>query len=251
MHCGQRFERLCKYVARPPLATERLTRLDDGRLCYRLKRRWRDGTTQIVLEPVALLERLALSIPPPRFHLVRYYGILAPCASWRDHVVPGGRSPAVPENAGAAIAEREGGPAAGTRRVRRPGGDPLDEGHEMSAPPESWRPPSPEGDFSAVGHAQPQTKATLQVALSRAPGAHRPRRLSWGELLTRVFAVDAFACPQCGSRMRLLAAIESEETIRAILGCLGLPARAPPLAPAESEPTTGDLGFDERPPIEG
>ena len=121
----------------------------------------------------------------------------------------------------------------------------------MSAPPESWRPPSPEGDFSAVGHAQPHTKATLQVALSRAPGAHRPRRLSWGELLTRVFAVDAFACPQCGSRMRLLAAIESEETIRAILGCLGLPARAPPLAPAESEPTTGDLGFDERPPIEG
>jgi hypothetical protein len=51
--------------------------------------------------------------------------------------------------------------------------------------------------------------------------------------------------------MRLLAAIESEETIRAILGCLGLPARAPPLAPAEPEPTTGDLGFDERPPIEG
>lgn len=42
-----------------------------------------------------------------------------------------------------------------------------------------------------------------------------------------------------------------EETIRAILGCLGLPARAPPLAPAEPEPTTAELGFDERPPIEG
>ena len=51
--------------------------------------------------------------------------------------------------------------------------------------------------------------------------------------------------------MRLLATIESEETIRAILGCLGLPARAPPLAPAEPESTTGELGFDERPPIEG
>jgi hypothetical protein len=60
-----------------------------------------------------------------------------------------------------------------------------------------------------------------------------------------VFAVDAFACPRCGSRIRLLAAIESEEAIRAILGCLGLPARAPPLAPAEPEPITGDLGFDD------
>ena len=45
--------------------------------------------------------------------------------------------------------------------------------------------------------------------------------------------------------MRLLAAIESEEAIRAIWGCLGLPARAPPLAPAEPEPITGDLGFDD------
>ena len=45
--------------------------------------------------------------------------------------------------------------------------------------------------------------------------------------------------------MRLLAAIQSQEAIRAILGCLGLPARAPPLAPAEPDPITGDLGFDD------
>ena len=35
-----------------------------------------------------LIERLAVLVPPPRFHLVRYYGILAPRASWRDEVVP-------------------------------------------------------------------------------------------------------------------------------------------------------------------
>ena len=63
----------------------------------------------------------------------------------------------------------------------------------------------------------------------------------------RVFAVNAFACPRCGSRLRLLAAIESEEAIRAILGCLGLPARAPPLAPARSEPATGELDFGDLP----
>ena len=241
----RRLERLCRYVARPPLATERLTRLNDCHLCYRLKRRWRDGTKEIVLDPVALLERLALSIPPPRFHLVRYHGILAPCASWRDHVVPVGPAPAVSESTGAGKAEAEEGAAAETAHVRRTGGDPLHESHEMIGPPEISNLPGPEGYLGAVGNAWSNTETTPPVASSPAPGARRPRRLSWGELLQRVFAVDAFACPRCGSRMRLVAAIESEQAIRAILGCLGLPARAPPLAPAEPEPITGDLGFDD------
>jgi hypothetical protein len=47
----RRLERLCRYGARPPVATERLSRLDDGRLIYRLKHRWRDGTTHVVFTP--------------------------------------------------------------------------------------------------------------------------------------------------------------------------------------------------------
>ena len=39
-----RLERLCKYCARPPIAVERLEPLSDGRLAYRFKRPWRDGT---------------------------------------------------------------------------------------------------------------------------------------------------------------------------------------------------------------
>jgi len=50
----KRLERLCRYVARPPIA----------------------------------IERLAPLIPPPRAHQVRYHGLLAPCASGRDRVVP-------------------------------------------------------------------------------------------------------------------------------------------------------------------
>ncbi len=50
--------------------------------------------------------------------------------------------------------------------------------------------------------------------------------------------------------MRLLAAIERPEAIHAILKCLGLPARAPPLAPAKPEPATGDLDFDDLPILE-
>jgi len=81
-------ERLCRYVARPSLATERLKRLDDGRVLYRMRHRWRDGTSHLVFEPQELLARLAALIPPPRAHQTRFHGILAPCAGWRDHVVP-------------------------------------------------------------------------------------------------------------------------------------------------------------------
>jgi hypothetical protein len=36
-------ERLCRYLGRPPIAEERLTRMADGRLRYELKRVWKDG----------------------------------------------------------------------------------------------------------------------------------------------------------------------------------------------------------------
>jgi hypothetical protein len=60
----------------------------------------------------------------------------------------------------------------------------------------------------------------------------RPRNYYWAELMQRVFKVDVLECPECGSTMRILAAIHPPEATRAILGCLGLPSRAPPLAPA-------------------
>ena len=85
-----RLERLCRYVARPPLALGRLEAMTDGRLADRLKTQWRDGTTHVVMERRELLERLAPLIPPPRAHQVRYHGVLAPCSSARDPVVPAG-----------------------------------------------------------------------------------------------------------------------------------------------------------------
>ncbi|GAF92235.1 unnamed protein product, partial [marine sediment metagenome] len=46
--------------------------------------------------------------------------------------------------------------------------------------------------------------------------------------------------------MRIVAAIDQPEVIRAILDCLGLNSRAPPLTPARSpEPTDLDLSFEE------
>ena len=36
-----------------------------------------DGTSNLLLSPVDLLEKLATLVPPPRFHLLRYHGVLA------------------------------------------------------------------------------------------------------------------------------------------------------------------------------
>jgi hypothetical protein len=67
----RRLERLCRYVARPPLANDRLEEHPDGRLLLRLKTRWRDGTTHVLMERSELIDPLVPLIPPPRAHQVR------------------------------------------------------------------------------------------------------------------------------------------------------------------------------------
>ena len=57
----------------------------------------------------------------------------------------------------------------------------------------------------------------------------------------RSFLADVLDCPACHGRMRILAAIHSRDAIRAILECLALPSRAPPIAPAEAEPEPDDV----------
>jgi hypothetical protein len=81
----------------------------------------------------------------------------------------------------------------------------------------------------------------------RAPERERPRstgarRLAWADLLRRVFAVDVLECPRCGGRMRPLATIHPPEATRGILECLGLPARAPPVTPAQPAHALADVG---------
>ncbi len=57
-------------------------------------------------------------------------------------------------------------------------------------------------------------------------------RMSWAQLLKRVFAIDITTCPQCGGALTLRAAIDDPVVIIKILSHLGLPTRAPPQAPA-------------------
>jgi hypothetical protein len=87
-HDRIRLERLCRYVGRPSVALDRLSMLSDGRLKYRLKRRWRDGTTHVIFEPLEFIEKLAALVPAPQLNLVRYFGVLGASAGWRPLVIP-------------------------------------------------------------------------------------------------------------------------------------------------------------------
>jgi hypothetical protein len=73
-----RLEHLLRYCLRPPLSTERLSLMADGRLRYKLKRRWKDGTKAVIYEPMELVERLAALVPPPRFKITDSMGCWPP-----------------------------------------------------------------------------------------------------------------------------------------------------------------------------
>jgi len=184
-----RLERLCRYVARPPVATERLKRLSDGRLIYELRHPWRDGTTHVAFLPLELMEKLAALVPPPRVNLVRYHGVLAPAALHRANVVP--------------VVEKS----------------------------EDLECVEKNADARARGSADEKAETRL-------------RNYSWAEWMRRVFSVDVLQCPKCHGRMRVLTAIHSPEAIQAILKCLGLPGRSPPIAPPDPRDSYADSFFD-------
>lgn len=62
--------------------------------------------------------------------------------------------------------------------------------------------------------------------------AHPSARIGWARLLKRVLDLDLEHCPRCGGDRKIIAAIEEPAVIVKILTHLGLPARAPPRAPA-------------------
>jgi hypothetical protein len=74
------------------VSPKRISRTADGRVAYRSKRRWSDGTEVVCFSGLDFLSKLMALIPQPRVHLLRYHGCLAPRSALRRRVVP--RSPA-------------------------------------------------------------------------------------------------------------------------------------------------------------
>ena len=74
-----------------------------------------------------------------------------------------------------------------------------------------------------------------QYVIRPPPPAQRRHRLAWAVLLARVWAIDVTECPACGGRMKVVAAVTDPCSIRRYLEGVGLPARAPPIAPARPQ----------------
>ena len=193
----RRLEHLCRYAGRPAIAASRLSLLPDGRVAYELKRRWKDGTTHVVMTAEVLVERLLALVPRPRRHLVTYHGVLGPAAGLRSRVVP----------------RWEEAKPAGDGDASEPGEEGV--GAAMAALYCRRR---------TVPHA-PGKRRRVGV-----------RRYPWAELLRRVFEVEVLVCPRCGGRRRVLAAITAPESIARVLSAMGLSSEAPELSPARSPP---------------
>ena len=68
-HERKRLERLCRYITRPALSDERIRVNAAGQVQLELKTPWRDGTTHLVMSPLAFMQRLAALVPRPRLQL--------------------------------------------------------------------------------------------------------------------------------------------------------------------------------------
>jgi len=270
-------ERLCRYGARPPFSLERLRVLAGGRIAYRVKELGRRRAKHRFMTPLELLARLAALVPPPRYPLVRYHGVLAPHAAWRREIVP--RPPSTPQIALSERAAESGKTDACRRDALRdtPRGEPSRREGDESPPDrtinsiESRAPRNSDsigeptrkrasGDIAheaiedealLVGNTAPRAAAAvMNIAPNTLSVRHWSRllggllyasspRLRWPELLRRTFDVDVLECPKCQGRVRVVETIVDGTSARRILERMNLPVDPPRTARAR-DPTTLD-----------
>ena len=84
----------CCATARPPFALERLRMMSGGCIAFRIKKVAYGAREKVrLMTPLEFLARLSALIPPPRYPLVRYHGVLASGSKWRRDVAPKPREP--------------------------------------------------------------------------------------------------------------------------------------------------------------
>lgn len=211
-------ERLVRYCARPPLAQERLGRLNDDRLVYSLRKPTVDGRTELILTPLELLDRLAHLVTPPRIHKHRYCGVLAPNAKLRRAVTA------------------SAGPAGATLQV-------IEQARQKMG-------------LSEVVDTDSRPLSADDSEQRSAAGRLAAR--CWALLLARIYECLPLLCPRCGEPMRLIAFILDPPVIERILTHIGepvtppavLPARAPPQAELGFEPADPSAGPTPWPEID-
>jgi hypothetical protein len=88
----RRLERVCRYLLRPPFAHDAI---EDGRVRVHLKSPSRRGVAFADMSVDTFLSRLCALVPPPRFHMTRYYGVFASHHRLRARVIQSAPQPPV------------------------------------------------------------------------------------------------------------------------------------------------------------
>lgn len=218
-------ERLLRYCARPPLALERLSVLDDGRICYRIK----DTDHVRLMTPVQFQARLAALVPPPRHPLVRFYGVWASHSHWRSRVVTA--APAQTTRVTCAASTSNDSCAspvtsAGVTVIDGCGETapaPTPDGAKAPSVPHSSSPKPLRPSAAVQPSAEPEPLGPLHVA-GEELRFRRLSRLAWATLYQRVFDIEPLECSSCGGRMRFVEVIED----------IARAQRAPPSKPARA-----------------
>jgi hypothetical protein len=204
-------ERLLRYCARPPFASERLRKAGSALIYRCAKQHSEPGSKpdnkrgakadEITLTPLELIDRIATLVPPPRSHRHRYFGVLAPNSPLRAAAV----ALATPQQPIKQVVVQTEPAATG-------------EGVPAVAP---------------LGHAIPPTPEP-------APPKRAPAHYLWAVLIARIYEVFPLLCPICGGQMRLIAFITEGTQIRRILDHIGVDSEPPQISPARGPPLWDD-----------
>jgi len=229
----QGLARLIRYGSRFCVSEQQLSRLDNGDVCYFLKKPWGPhGITQVVKSPSEFLHRFAALIPPPYLNMTRYYGILAPNANRRHELCPERKQKAHtfsrPKLKAHARSSSQPLESNITYRLKT---------YADLTPMESL---TPEGSCIKPNVQDLSPQASLEYPV-RVGG-----RIPWAQLCQFTFSEDVKQCPQCGGTLTIIAAISmiQYELIEKVLRHLKLPVDFSEPSPAQYASQL-DLDFDQ------
>ena len=163
-------------------------------------------------------------MPTPHSHRHRYFGVLAPNSPLRSQVI-------------AMVGQRPDDFNALTQNEKTPKDSEANDNQKSTGD----RGDSKDSKDDAKQKTAEDKKADDNN--QKPADGKRNRPLScylWAELLARLFGVNP-ACPKCGKPMRVIAFIQSNESLYKILSHVGLPTEPPPISPARGPPGWDDV----------
>lgn len=159
-----------------------------------------------VMTPVECIARLCALVPPPRYPLTRFHGVLAPRHKLRRRIIPRSPSqvdkPCRPREPGAAPTFVA---AATTRAEPVVSKLPVASAAFLAGAPGV---DSPAPNVLSVAHWAPLRGGLLFAASSR---------IEWALLLQRTFDIDVRQCARCRGRLSVRAAVTEPATAAKIL----------------------------------